>query len=938
MGKKIDLIRIIRIWGTFFLLGLGVIFILIDVLNSYRDFNQQAKQMRSEFIDRQKNIIRQEVLRVVDMVRYEKSQSETITEKKIKLRVYEAYSIAQNIYHQYNLTESEVRMQQILKDVLRPIRFENGLGYYFATRIDGAEMLFADRPEMEGQNLLSLQDTRGRYVIQDMIQLIKKDGEGFYEYHWSKPGISGNGFKKISFIKRFEPWDWFIGTGLYVDDIEDQIKNNLLENISRIRFGKEGYIFVNRLGGDALVSNGQVFPGTKKLWEIFNDHSSEMKEIFSKEYQAALKPEGDYIEYSFIKLSDANLRSKKISFIFGLPEFNWLVGAGVYLDDVENEIDRMNGSLVKQIKTKIFYFALIVVVVLGLFFLFFNLLNEKLKTDILLFVSFFKKAASSDDEINRNLIKFNELDQIAEYANEMQSDRIKAIENLKESEKKHRLFVTSYQGIAYQVDIDHFNPLLFGGSVKQIVGFSAEDFLQGNINWLDLIHSEDAELFQGEFEKLRFKPGYLADNEYRVKNKNGEDRWVKDTGRVVRINEKDYIQGTIVDITEKKTIEAHLHHAQKMEAIGSLAGGIAHDFNNILSGMMGYAQLAQNNLKNTEKVEEYLKRVVSGAQRASEIVQQILTFSRQAEYKKQPINMGHEVTESLKLLKASIPAIVDLIAKIESNAWISGDSTKIHQVVMNLCTNGYHAMKETGGSLHISLDDIIVSEQTRFKNKPMPPGNFVRLTVTDTGHGMDHRTLAQVMEPYFTTKETGQGTGLGLSLVKAIVDEHDGFIDIHSKINKGTTVHVFFPAISHQNNFRQHTKKIIDKSLSKGNERIMVVDDEEAIRSLLKILLEKYGYQVTLFQNGSDALEAFRLDPGRYDLIVTDMTMPKLSGIELSKAVLKIKSGLPIIMCTGYNDNFTENNGLQIGIRTILQKPFDNAKLVYEIQEIFRPA
>ena len=219
----------------------------------------------------------------------------------------------------------------------------------------------------------------------------ERDGEGFYEYHWTKPGEEGNDFKKISFIKRFERWGWFIGTDLYVADIEDQIKNELLSEISRIRFGKEGYIFVNRLNGDALVSNGKLFSGTKKLWEVFNDKPDEMREIFTKEYQAALKPKGDYIEYSHIKFSTTKLKSKKISFIFGLPEFQWLVGAGFYLDDVGNEIDRMNNDLIRQIRTKIIYLSLTVIIVIGLFFILFSLLNQRLKNDILLVISFFKR-------------------------------------------------------------------------------------------------------------------------------------------------------------------------------------------------------------------------------------------------------------------------------------------------------------------------------------------------------------------------------------------------------------------------------------------------------------------------------------------------------------------------------------------------------------------
>ncbi|WP_172684133.1 cache domain-containing protein, partial [Desulfosarcina cetonica] len=296
MHKKVDFIKYVQIWGVIFLLGTGIALIIIDATYAYRDFRLRADQIRSDYIAHQKQVIKQEVMRVVDIIQYKKSQSEKITKRKIKSRVYEAFSIAQNIYQQGQKGKREAEIQQMVVNALRPIRFENGSGYYFITRFDGVEILFADRPGMEGRNLLTLQDTHGRPVIKDMIALARQTGEGFYTYHWTKPGTHGSDFKKISYIKRFAPWDWLIGTGLYVDDIEAEIKSDLLADISRIRFGKEGYIFVNRLNGDALVSNGKRFSGAGKLWDVFNDNPEEMKAIFEKEYQAALKPHGDYIQ------------------------------------------------------------------------------------------------------------------------------------------------------------------------------------------------------------------------------------------------------------------------------------------------------------------------------------------------------------------------------------------------------------------------------------------------------------------------------------------------------------------------------------------------------------------------------------------------------------------------------------------------------------------
>ena len=436
MRTRSSFIKLIKLWGIIPLIGIGVSIVAVDVISSYRDFNLRTDRMRADYIASQKQIIKQEVYRVVNLISYEKSQSEILTKSKIKSRVYEAYTIAQNIYQQNKTAKSKAEIQLMIIDALRPIRFEYGSGYYFATRLDGVEVLFADKPEMEGLNLLDVQDTRGQYVIKDMIEIADQSGEGFYEYYWTKPDTAGNDFKKISFIKRFEPYNWFVGTGLYVDDVEEQIKSSLLSTISRIRFGKEGYIFVNRLNGDALVSNGKLISGTKKLWEVFNKNPEKMKDVFDKEYNAALKSEGDYIYYSLIKLTTSNKESLKVSFIYGILDLQWLVGAGVYLDDVETDIALMQSKLNNQIKEKMLYFILIVMGLVALFLLFFNWLNRGLKNDFNLFVSFFNRTLHSDEKIDRETIKFIELDQMAEYANKMLTDRKQAEEALRESEEK----------------------------------------------------------------------------------------------------------------------------------------------------------------------------------------------------------------------------------------------------------------------------------------------------------------------------------------------------------------------------------------------------------------------------------------------------------------------------------------------------------------------
>ncbi|NOX33267.1 MAG: PAS domain S-box protein [Deltaproteobacteria bacterium] len=440
MRKKTGFIKLIQLWGIILLTAIGASIIILDIVMSWHDFNHRADQMRKDYVSLQKQIIKREVDSVVAMINYKRTQSEAIAKTKIRARDYEAYSIAQNIYRQNKRDKTASEIQKMILDALRAIRFENGDGYYFITRLNGLEILFSDKPELEGTNLLNMQDTRGQYVIRDLIKIVKLSKEGFYQYHWSKPGMKGNDFKKISFVKLFEPYGWFIGTGLYTDDVELRIKKDLLLTISRIRFGKEGYIFINRLNGDALVSNGKLFDGTKKLWEVFNKNPGKMKNIFKKEYNAALKPGGDYIYYSFIKLNDPKSESSKVSFIHGIPGTQYLVGAGVYLDDIEKDIAAMQIKLNDDIKEKAILFILIVIGITGLFLVIFDSLTSKLKNDFNLFVSFFKKASNSDEKINLDHVQFSELDRMARNANKMLADKAGAKKAL--VHEKERLLTT----------------------------------------------------------------------------------------------------------------------------------------------------------------------------------------------------------------------------------------------------------------------------------------------------------------------------------------------------------------------------------------------------------------------------------------------------------------------------------------------------------------
>ncbi len=934
MKKRNSFIKLIQLWGPLFLIGIGVSIIGLDVINSYHYFNLRADQMRTDHISRQKQMIKQEVKRVVDLISYKKSQGNILTREKIKSRVYEAYTIAQNIYQQNKAAKTDADIQKMIIDALRPIRFQQKSGYYFITRTDGIEILFADRPELEGKNILEVQDRQGKYVIKDMIKIVNQAGEGFYDYQWSKPNEEGSDFKKISFIRRFPPFNWFIGTGLYVIDVEDQIKKELLSTVSRIRFGKEGYIFINRLNGDALVSNGKLFSGEKKLWEIFNKDAEKTKAIFEKEYRAALKPDGDYIYYSWKKLTDSTKESPKASFIFGIPDLQWLVGAGVYLDDVETHIASMQTELNHQIKVKLIYFSLIVAGIVTIFLLFFNRFSHRLKKDLNLFLSFFNNAARSDKKINREAIKFIELDQMAEYANKMLADRKKSEAALRQSEEKYRKLFENLYDIYFRTDEKgHFT--LLSPSVEKYLGYTPDELIGQNTK-IFYIHPQERD----QLKSLLLKNKHVENFEVQHRCKDNSVIWVSINAELLTDEKGNFkgVEGITRDVSrqkqieyEKEKVEAQLQQSQKMEAIGTLAGGIAHDFNNVLFSIIGFTELTMDDVPEGSVALDNLQEVLNGAMRASKMVQQILAFSRNAATEKKPIKVQSVVKEAINLLRTSIPSTIEIRQDIdESCRPVLADSTQIHQVIMNLATNAYQAMLEKGGVLNVTLmEDEIGSDDPGLD---LQPGTYLKLTVSDTGHGMDDEVMRKIFDPYFSTKNPGKGTGMGLSVVHGITKDHGGDIKVTSKTGKGAAFEVYLPLIETR---PVESKAATAGPLPTGTEHILLVDDEEPIVFMASQMLERLGYQVTFRTSSVEAFNAFKVNPDKYDLVITDMTMPNMTGAELAPMLRKIRPDIPIIICTGFSEQIDEEKAKSMGISGYIMKPILKDEISRMIRKIF---
>lgn len=390
------------------------------------------------------------------------------------------------------------------------------------------------------------------------------------------------------------------------------------------------------------------------------------------------------------------------------------------------------------------------------------------------------------------------------------------------------------------------------------------------------------------------------------------------------------------DVTEQRRLEAELRQAQKLEAIGTLAGGIAHDFNNILTAIFGFTELAQMEAGDNPTLRHLLDQQLTAARRARDLVRQILAFSRRSEQEKAPLQISLLVKETLKLLRASLPATIEIQADITSTATILADPTQIHQMLMNLATNAFHAMEEQGGRLTITLDETDLDHEEAKTFAPhLPPGRYLRLAVSDTGGGIEQEILDKIFEPYFTTKEAGKGTGLGLAVVHGIVRGHGGSIRVQSKPGVGSTFTVLLPiASSEETRAHPTAADASPHAAAPARARIMVVDDEESVRFLLQEFLARAGHRPTSFASPKTALEAFRRSPAAWDMVITDLTMPGGTGLDLASQLRAIRQDIPIILCTGQSERVDAERLAALAIDASLRKPLLQQDLVRAVNRV----
>jgi len=704
---------------------------------------------------------------------------------------------------------------------------------------------------------------------------------------------------------------------------KEAIQERLADRIRNTYLINDGYIWVNEVldygGGDGyairlvhpnlIETEGSLLTTAAKDLKGNTPYKTELEGV---------KKSGELFFTYWFKEKSSDTVSEKLTFAKLYKDYNWIIATGVYLDDVEDVVQ----SQLKTVRPA-FNRTLIFVVSFGLLTVFAALF-------IALF--FYKRVRSI---IDGHIREVEEKEKAIVTMNENLEDLVlqrthtlhESEQKLRESEEKYHDLYDNAPDMFASVDAKTGLVRECNQTLCRTLGKSRDEII--GVEIIDLYHPISKKEAQDAFAVFK-ATGNITDKHMFLQRSDGAQLTVSLNVSAIRNENGDvlYSRSSWRDITDFKKMETELRQAQKMEAIGTLAGGIAHDFNNILATILGYTELSLDDVGQGTELEENLLEVETAGNRAKGLVQQILTFARQTDEEVSPLDITPIVKELVRFVRSSIPTTISVTSSIESTFFVMANPSQIHQILMNLCTNSAHAMGD-GGELHLLIRDVRIGAEDPKNGSGIRSGDYLKISVTDSGTGIAPGIVDSIYEPYFTTKEVGKGTGIGLAVVHGIVKKYDGFIEVDSTVGKGTVFDIYLPRAS----TREVSVNPEYGSVAGGSEHVLVVDDEQPLAKMQAKLLEQYGYRVTVCSDSSEALSIFRNDPSGFAALLTDMTMPGLTGEKLAQACQKIKPELVVIVCTGYSEVATPKSAGELGVHAVVQKPIVGTDLAKVLRE-----
>lgn len=720
------------------------------IYNIFGIFQNNIRAEKSDFVYHQKILIQNEVESVINYIEYNRSKAENILKNKLKNRLYEAYSIALHIYNENSGKRPNSEIQKMVKDALRAIRFNDGRGYYFAVNLNGIVELDPDSPNLEGKNMIDLQDQKGNLVIKNKIDLVKKQEEGFIIDFWEKAGLNdGNVYAKITFVKKFAPFNWYIGTGEYLDDVEKEIKKDIQDRVSDIRFGEEGYIFVNKFDGTQLITNGKLVNEYKNLKDLEDIDGTE---LLKKEVAAAQMKDGDFIEYSFSKMTEDEPISK-ISYIKGIPDWEWIVGAGFYKDDIDKLISNIEYEERTEIRKNVIKIALILFSLLILSIIISRWFFLRLKRNFEVFENFFIAATEKSQQIDKSKLDYQEFHKLADLANAMINEHIKDRKIIIESELKYKNLVENQgEGIIIgdlKENLEFANP-----AASRILGLSREEIVNKNLK--DFVSKE-------EFEKIRRQTsnrieGVSSTYELMINRPDGQQRELMITATPLFDYQKKVVGsiGIFRDITEWNQAKRQLEkNRQLLELINKI---LRHDLMNQLVAIQSGV-----NLYSRDQKKEYLEETYKKIDSSIELIRKMKELEA-IEYSKhnlKPIDTDI-LFKKMKLMHPSIEYQISGRCMVMANE-------SFYSVVDNIINNAIHH----GGTRKISIE-------IERKNR-----NCV-IKISDFGKGIPDKIKSSIFDEGFKNGTTGK-SGLGLYIVKEALNIIGGSVEVVDNEPQGAT-------------------------------------------------------------------------------------------------------------------------------------------------------